>query len=193
MEQSYPLNYPKDKQRTMSPEHARFNQHSIYYATKELLSELNKLGANNITISSNLMTKADGLPYANQKVIDNGIAVYFTLKNKKQCFACDRWKRVEDNNWAIAKSVSAIRGLERWGSKDMVDSAFEGFKALPTSEQITQTKVRYFSGITSIGEAKQIYKNLVALMHPDAGGKQEDFIELNNQFNQFKQSLEEHK
>lgn len=191
--QSYPLQFPENKIRNKNPERARFKTKSIFYTIKELLSQLNRLGAKQITISTNLLLKADGFPYSNQRVDDVGVAVYFTLKDTKQCFPCDRWNKIEDNLWAICKSIEAIRGLERWGAKDMLESAFEGFRALPSPEQVTKTKARYFSGGMSLEEAKETFKNLVKIMHPDMGGTQEEFMELNQQYNHFKQSMEKSK
>jgi hypothetical protein len=48
------------------------------------------------------------------------------------CFACDRWDSVADNVQAIRKTIEALRGIERWGTGDMVQRAFAGFVALPS-------------------------------------------------------------
>lgn len=41
---------------------------------------------------------------------------------------------------AIEKTIEALRGLERWGAKEMVNAPFRGFKALPAS--VTATLAR---------------------------------------------------
>ena len=187
----YPLQFPVGKERNKSPENARFGEHTVAQASIWLRKEIEKLGGKNLVISCNLMLKLDGLPYSGQKKpSDCGVAVYFKLKDKEQCFPCDRWNSVEHNLWAIYKSIEAIRGLERWGAKDMMESAFKGFQALPSPEQVTNTKVRYFSGCNSLSEGKERFRNLVQELHPDKGGNQDDFMELNSQFTQFKQSME---
>lgn len=188
---AYPLQFPVNWKRTAYSESARFGNHSISQAIYNLRNEIERLGGTKVVISSNLLIKLDGTPYSGQRQpLDVGVAVYFNLKDKEQCFPCDRWNKVEHNVWAIYKSIEAIRGLERWGAKEMVESAFKGFKALPSPEQVTNTKVRYFSGLNSLEEGKAIFRNLVLEMHPDKGGTQEEFMEMNKQYVQFKQSME---
>jgi DnaJ-domain-containing protein 1 len=48
------------------------------------------------------------------------------------CFACDKWDQTYDNIYAVAKTIEALRGIERWGTGDMVEQAFTGFVALPS-------------------------------------------------------------
>jgi hypothetical protein len=72
------------------------------------------------------------LPYAKYKTPDDpGVAVYFELNGRSQVFACDKWDRVEDNLQAIRKTIEAIRGIERWGSSEMLNRIYKGFQALP--------------------------------------------------------------
>lgn len=47
------------------------------------------------------------------------------------CFACEKWQDVYGNIYAIGKTIEALRGIERWGTGDMVEQAFTGFVALP--------------------------------------------------------------
>jgi hypothetical protein len=189
----YPLQYPVGKQRTIRPERARFGQHSVSQAINYLKDEVYRLGGKDLVISTNLVLTLTGRPKSGQRnPSDSGVAVYFKLKDKDQCFPCDRWDKVEHNIWAIYKSIEALRGLERWGAKDMVESAFKGFQALPSPDQITNTKVRYFAGCNTLSEGKERFRNMVAELHPDnkETGDQNKFIELNNQYTQFKQSME---
>ncbi|MBL8237297.1 MAG: hypothetical protein JNM66_07760 [Bryobacterales bacterium] len=82
------------------------------------MDEIRKLGGKQIVISSNLELRLDGLPRAAQRTpADQGVAVYFTLNGRSQCFPCDRWSTIEHNLWAIAKSIEALRGLERWAQR----------------------------------------------------------------------------
>jgi hypothetical protein len=87
-------------------------------------------------ISTNVEVRQDGLPYANRRPPeDPGVAVYFRRPVRggaaqAQCIPCDRFDRVPDNLYAVAKCIEALRGLERWGGR-MLDAAFTGFKALP--------------------------------------------------------------
>lgn len=86
-------------------------------------------------ISTNLEVRGDGLPYSRQRPItDHGVAVYFTRKGHQMVFACDRWDRIEHNMRAITKTIEAMRGIERWGSSDLMERAFAGFEALPAPD-----------------------------------------------------------
>lgn len=133
MIEAYPLHWPANWPRTKLPERSRFKQRGrIGFVHDEVWRELQLLGASRCVISSNIAVRQDGNPYSKQRRIeDPGVAVYFRLDGADQCFPCDRWDRVEDNLWAVAKSISALRGLDRWGAKTMVAAAFRGFKALP--------------------------------------------------------------
>src|SRR5690606_9584801 len=128
--EAYPLQWPDGWPRTDRPARARFDT-SFARARAELLNELRLLGATGVVISSNIELRRDGLPYANAKQPDDrGMAVYFTLRGEQQCIPCDVWDRTEDNLQAIRLTVAALRGLDRWGAKEMVNAAFRGFKAL---------------------------------------------------------------
>lgn len=185
----FPLQWLPQQPRTKRPERARFQTNSISRAGDMLADELRKLGASNCIISANLQIKIAGGFYANQKVEDAGVVVYFKLKDSDKAMACDKWDRAEHNLWALYLSITAIRGLERWGGSELLDGLFTGFKALPSPDQITTPSVRYFTGIHSIGEGKAIFKQLAMEFHPDQGGSQEDFMELNKQYLQFKQAM----
>jgi hypothetical protein len=65
-----------------------------------------------------------GRPYVGQRISDSGAAVYFTRKGRDQCIACDKWDSVRDNLHAIGKTIEALRGIDRWGTGEMVDAAF---------------------------------------------------------------------
>lgn len=131
MAEAYPLHWPPGRRRTKHPVRARFDT-SMASARDGLMWQLGQLGAKSITLSTNVALRRDGLPYANQREPDDtGVAVYFVHNKKSMCFSCDRWDRVRDNIRAIEKTVEAMRGIERWGTGDMVAAAFSGFESLP--------------------------------------------------------------
>jgi hypothetical protein len=136
------------------------------------------LGGQRLVISSNLPLRRDGFPMARGGYIgDKGVAVYFDLKKKPMCFACDRWDKVEDNMQAIAKTIEALRGVERWGSGQMVEQAFTGFVALPAPEQPWQVL-----GLSSHATREQIeaaYRKLASEHHPDKGGDSQHMARIN--------------
>ncbi len=140
----------------------------------------------NVIISTNLkLRKYDGLPLSNQRQPDDqGVAVHFRLKDKPQCIPCDRWARIEHNMHAIALTIGALRGLDRWGAKEMVEAAFTGFKALPGGEvQVQEKEWHEVLGCTpdsTLETAERHYKGLAKIFHPDKeGGFNEKMAELN--------------
>ena len=128
--ESFPLHWPLGQKRTPYPEKARFKT-NFSTAYKELLRELKLMGAENFIFSSNIPLKKDGNPYAIYKLNDPGVAIYFDYKGKKMVFACDKWDSVEMNIQALNKTINAIRGIERWGSSEMMERAFSGLAQLP--------------------------------------------------------------
>lgn len=183
---AYPLHWPPGWKRTQFRQRARFGT-SFSNTRDNLMHELRLLGATNVIISSNIPIRLDGLPYAKFRVPeDPGIVVYFDLNGGQACFPCDRWDTIEDNIHAIELSVGALRGLERWGAKDMVAAAFRGFQALPehTHEDTipAKQKIDYFAGCNTPDEIKARRRNLSRDLHPDKGGKPEEFSEMMRQY-----------
>ena len=131
MIEPYPLLWPEDHPKTKVKQQSRFST-SFADARDSVLLEISRLGGREVTITSNVATRRDGLPYANQAdPVETGVAVYFWRKGKMFCFACDRYKKVKDNIQAIAKTVEAMRGIERWGSLCMFEKQVEAFALLP--------------------------------------------------------------
>jgi hypothetical protein len=131
--------------------------------------EVELLGGQRLVISSNLPLRRDGFPMARAGYIgDVGVAVYFDLKKKPMCFACDRWDKVDDNMQAIAKTIEALRGIERWGSGQMVEQAFTGFTALPAPEQWFQ--VLNVSAHANAFQIQEAWRRLASEHHPDRDG-----------------------
>lgn len=190
---AYPLQWPPAWPRTKYREQARFDT-SFARARQQLLRELDLLGATGVVISSNIMLRQDGLPYANQKQPeDRGIAVYFTLNGEQQCIPCDKWTRTEDNLQAIRKTVEALRGLERWGAKEMVNAAFRGFKALPETIIMGEHTSKAWWEVLQVSQhadwevIEAAYKRLLHKTHPDKGGTDFEFQELQVAYRQAKE------
>ena len=195
MTNAYPLHWPPGWKRSKHRLRSNFGQgtnrspltHSR--ALSNLITELDRLKAKKVVLSTNLELRLDGLPMAGRRIIDDpGVVVYFELNKKEQCIPCDKWDRVEDNMHAIAKTIDALRGIERWGAKEMVDAAFSGFQALPdytNSNPIASIEmgVKYFSDCVDKEHTKHRYKTLVKALHPDNGGNPEEFKDMLNQYN----------
>lgn len=131
MAEAYPLHWPPGRPRSVTQQRSQFGV-KMSSARDGLLRQLRLLGAKHVVLSTNVALRQDGLPYANQKEpCDPGVSVYFEYRGKSMCFSCDRWDRVRDNVRAIERTIEAIRGIERWGTGEMVQAAFSGFEALP--------------------------------------------------------------
>lgn len=192
---AHPLQWPTGWPRTPDPKRSRARFHrreerrteygsyrtkaltTVSNARDEVFEELRRLGARNVVISTNIELRRDGLPYSGRKDPDDpGVAVYFTLDGKERCIPCDKWNRVADNLTAVARTIDALRGVERWGAKSMVDAAFSGFKALP--ESAGGTPWWDTLGVPSYASSEEIraaYKRRAMETHPDRGGTAEQF------------------
>jgi hypothetical protein len=185
--QGYPLYWPEGWVRTKMPQRARFDT-SMANARDGLLNSIRMMGGKQIVLSTNIPLRQDGLPYArytNSK--DTGVAVYFQLNKTPQVFACDKWDKIEDNMQAIRKTIEAIRGIERWGSSEMMNRIYRGFQALPHVSSATNESWWNILGVdpnASIDEIEKAYKRKAKEAHPDMGGSNEAFIKHTNALEQ---------
>jgi len=176
--EAYPLTWPISRPRARYQERARFKT-PLGAAIQSVQREVALLGGVRLVISSNLPLRRDGMPMARAGYIgDNGVAVYFDLKKKPMCFACDRWDAVQDNMQAIAKTIEALRGIERWGSGSMVEQAFTGFLSLPAPEQPWQT-LGLESSNPTLEQIEDAHRRLAMKHHPDRGGDSETMGRIN--------------
>jgi DnaJ-domain-containing protein 1 len=160
--------------------YGRERKHSIAESARELEQEIRRMGGREMIISTNLKVKANGMPYSAQRTPDDpGVAVYFKWNKRDLVFACDKWKAIEDNLWAIVKHIEALRGQERWGVGSL-DQAFAGYAALPDPDQLQWWQVLEVSPSASVEMIDAAYKTLARKYHPDAeGGSHEMFVKLN--------------
>lgn len=197
----YPLAWPLGWRRTVAArrDRANFAKHStrnvtdaantvvgttkvrtpltVAQAIGRLAGELGRLGATDEVLSTNLQTRLDGLPRSGQaEPTDPGAAVYFRLKGKPRCLACDRWDRVADNIAAIAQHVDALRRIDRYGVGTM-EQAFAGYAALTTSVA-EWWQVLKLSPTATLIQVEEAYKRLAKEHHPDVGGSHEAMAKL---------------
>jgi len=143
----------------------------------------------------------DGLPYANGRASDPGIAAWFVLADdrgnaQERVFACDRWLTHAENMQAIAKSVEALRGLDRWGMADVVERVIGGFAALPPGDGGEHVpappRKRVWREVLDVAHlprslrpgdlltiTRQRHRELIKVHHPDAGGDTAIAAEIN--------------
>jgi hypothetical protein len=182
--EAFPLSWPQGWQRTKYRKAGNFSV-SFARARDELLAEVSRLNGRLPVISSNMQLRRDGLPYASQPSIeDPGIAVYFTYKGKQMCFACDKYTKVEANMRAIQLTISAIRGIERWGASDMMERAFTGFAALPDQSSESWWIVLGVAHNATRADVDDAYRRLRSQHHPDRGGDAEQFRRVQRAYEQ---------
>ena len=105
MTQAYPLSWPPGWPRTKIREASKFKA-ALAAAMTGLQTELRLLGAKSVVISSNVTLGAE-------RPDDPGIAVYLIYDGQQGCIPCDRWRTVAENIHAIAKTIEAMRKIER--------------------------------------------------------------------------------
>jgi len=126
------------------------------------------MGAKNVILSSNYT-----LGIENPK--DPGVCAYFEWDSGPMAIPCDRWKRISHNIQAIALTVEAMRGMERWGAKHMIKAMFSGFKRLSAGDMTWWISLGLDNPNVNIETVKARYRDLVKKHHPDTGGNPEDF------------------
>lgn len=186
-----PLQWPMGWPRTARKQSSKFANFSFEQMRVEVVRQLRLLKARNMIISSDLRLRQDGYPFSGQRQPEDvGIAVYFDLNGETKCIPCDKWSTVEDNLHAIALTVDALRGIDRWGAKEMVDAAFRGFKALPESVIVTPYTARLWYEVLEVSPTaspeviKAAYRQQLLKAHPDQGGSVDRFQEVQTAFAQ---------
>lgn len=200
MIEAYPLKWPEGWARTTSADRRRskFGKWnapvSVSRGISDVLNELKMLKATQVVVSTDMPLRKDGLPLSDRRdPVDPGAAVYFRLDGNDRCFPCDRWDRLGDNLRAIALSIEALRGLDRWGAKTMVDAAFRGFQALPPPDgspafggTVKRTPWEVFGlpeGFAELDLIEARWKRLAKERHPDSPtGSEAAFKELKDAY-----------
>lgn len=177
--EAYPLYWPEGWKRTRNPEPSRFKT-GFGAARVKLSSEIQRMGGTGVIISTNVPLRNDGMPRASApEPKDSGFAVYFRYKGKDMVFACDKFRYSRENIYAIATTIDALRGIERWGASDMTERAFSGFKALAAQNDRRWWDVLEVRPDATRDAIEANFKRLLRDKHPDAGGSHEAMAELN--------------
>lgn len=174
---AYPLQWPAGWPRTQSrqPWAGRSAPPALAPALKELQDELRRLGASGIVLSSNVTL-------GNDRPADPGVVAYCVYDKMSIAIPCDRWNSVAGNCRAIALTIEAMRGMERWGAKHMIRAMFQGFTALPAAGP----GQRHWRAVFGAGDGPIArewitvrHRELARSLHPDAGGTDAQMAELN--------------
>lgn len=165
----YPLEWPKGRARTREPQQSRFDT-AMRDAVAQLRSEIRLLGGDNIRLTMNKLQARSQL--------DTGVSVYFMIGTEMVAMACDKWDERADNVLAIAKTIAAKRGEERWGATDVRESFAGHFVALPAGADDWRTTLELGPNAT-LADARAQYRRLAREAHPDLGGNPAQMTRLN--------------
>lgn len=181
---SYPLAWPAGKSVTRSRRRSPFGRnHTVTSGIEDIRRNLKLMGARNVVVTSNLPMRNDGQPSGSASIpsdVSRGVAVYWTVDNNPHVLACDVYFRVEENLRAIALSLEAMRGIERWGAVQAAQM-FQGFQSLPAGDAVVAQRPwrdvlaeggAFPAGLPAADQlaiAKARYRRMIQQVHPDAG------------------------
>lgn len=198
--QPYPLYWPEGWPRASFRKPSKYSR-AFARDRDAIVRRLSRMGGTSIIISSNVPLRRDGLPYAGMaQPPDPGVAVYFTRRKRDHVVACDTWKTVDENLRAVLRTIEALAAIERSGSAQIEDRAYQGFARLPAVTTATPTHWSVVLGIRDVyeheiaravrdnvpldrerlrGRAETAYRELAKKHHPDVpAGSHEAFVEF---------------
>ena len=151
-------------------------------ARVRLGEELERMGAVNITLSTNVPLRLDGAPRAseaNRKLPDPGAAIYFTFRGKAMVMACDRFEQVSANIRSLGLAIEAMRQLERHCGGTMMERAFTGFAAIAPPNWKKPWREVFGIKPDWTGDLTALFRQKAKERHPDSGGADTLMAELN--------------
>lgn len=193
---------------------SRFGDFSFSRCREDLLAELRRFGATRVVLGMDVPVRLDGLPYSRAaEPEDPGVAVRFMFQGKPRVIACDAYHRVRDNMRAVAKTIEAMRAIERHGASQLLERAVAGFSALPPGGEPEPEpeperpwwevlKLPKMEGMEwaelnrehpyaapMLRMAEVMYKQQVPQAHPDRGGSTKAMQELTRAIHQAREVL----
>lgn len=189
---AYPLQWPQGWPTTKPVERVKHPSFKcdVPQALRQLKREVELLGGQNLILSSNYTL-------GNERPKEPGVVAYFKFDGAEVAIPCDRWIIIEHNIRAIALTIEAMRGMERWGAKHMIKAMFTGFKQLPQQtggqrpwwvvlqlQRIPEAKDQHVQNMLA-----KTYRILATERHPDKGGSHEAMTELNRAYSEANQWL----
>jgi hypothetical protein len=183
--QKYPLCWPDSWPRAAYRISSRFEERTVNQAFEALGNELKRLGCSEWKLSTNIPSTSSGsINSTFRQPADPGVAAYFKYNKKPVALACDKWSRLEDNIYAIAKHIEALRGQYRWGVGTL-EQAFRGYMALPGVGQTSGENWWQALNVpinATPERIKEAYLALAKLHHPDTGGDRESWERINRAY-----------
>lgn len=184
MPDAFPLHWPEGWPRTrIRRNYSQFKGNTFARARDGLAQELERLGARDEILSTNVPLRLDGAPRGDfRDVIDDpGVAVYFTLGKRTMVMARDEFSHVSNNLRSLALAIEYLRGMRRHGGAAMMERAFAGFAALnaPVHVRSCWEVLGLAAGSSTATAIKLAYQQLARRHHPDAGGTDAQMAEIN--------------
>lgn len=169
-----PLNWPIGWHRTAQREWPTFKALPATIM-QDLEKVLDQLDCQNPVITTNHPVRLDGALRTAQGITpdDPGVALYFTRNGEELCIPCDKFTTTYANLRAVGLTLEYIRRMERYGTSEMVNAAFQGFKALPETSAIVTPYNRPWNEVLQVTPdadpeiIRAAWKRLVARYHPD--------------------------
>lgn len=178
----YPLQWPEGWKRATNRLRPAFGSGQFTKVRDSVIRSLRKRGSF-VVITSNLPTNSKGLPI-NIATDDPGVAVWWVQQGRDHVIACDRWRSAALNLRAIDMTLTAMRGIDRWGTGEMAERTYAGFAALPPGAPAASTGKRPWREVLGEGRSwpeelandellavvKSRYRHAMSTHHPDHGG-----------------------
>lgn len=174
---AFPLTWPQQLPRSKYREDGRFKT-ALPNAIKNVQTSLRGFATDsgkilkNLVISSNVTLGVDA-------PADPGVAVWFEWDGLQVCIPVDRYRSVASNLQAIHHIIEARRVELRHGTLALVRATFTGFLALPAPAGKHWTDVLSLPRDATKTDVDAAYRRLASQRHPDKGGSNEAFAELN--------------
>jgi hypothetical protein len=169
-----PLRWPVGWPRNQNPAWATFKA-SASTTINDLESVMDRLECTNVVITTNHPVRLDGGLRTARDIVpdDTGVALYFTRRGEELCIPCDKFMTTYANLRAIGLTLEYIRRMESYGTSEMVNAVFRGFKALPESIIMGPGQSRAWYEVLQVSDMadpeiiRSAWRRLIARYHPD--------------------------
>lgn len=184
---AYPLYWPEGWPRTdyYKQKKAQFKDRSVAIGRRYLVDEVRRFGGTDLIISSNLELKLDGTPRSGQRQPDDrGVAIFLKRDGVDVALACDVYTTIQDNLWALCRTLEALRQIERDGSPALINRAFKGFAALPDPHAREWWEVLNVPRTANDEQIRKAYFDKAREYHTDnkETGDEELFLQVQNAY-----------
>ena len=177
--------WPEGWKRTGIRFPSRFKKRSLRDSYHALLGETDRWHARRLVITARVLWRSDDNSPRRQQnktwqKADPGVAIYFDRRYgstwRRMTLVCDRYPTVSENMYALARTVSALRQIERDGAGQVLERVESSLAALPASLKQWRDTLG-FTGRTR-EQLRSHWRGLMSKHHPDRGGSHDRWVEL---------------